>query len=184
MTISGTKYNSFKETAIASGIMEDDSEWDAVLTEYASFITNADYMRKLFAQILINCEPGNPKALWDKHKVSMSEDIFHVLRSKITHNDSSLIDQYAFNLCLQYIDLHLTRYGKSLAHIPSMPKYNVDLVFDNLYAGDLIAEELNYDSSTLSDEFELNLPKLNEDQLHAFNTITSAVFKEPKKSNL
>jgi hypothetical protein len=62
----------------------------------------------------------------------MSEDIFHVIKEKIVYNDETLINDFAYNFCLQYIDLHCTRYGKSLDKIPGMPQYNTDLIFENL----------------------------------------------------
>jgi hypothetical protein len=120
-------------------------------------------MRKLFAQISVNCEPSNPAALWDKHKTSLSEDILHVSRSRMNKSGSYFINDYSFNLCLQYIEMHLTRYGKSLKSIPGMPLYNENLAYDNTYDGDLIAEELNYDAAALNAEFKQNYPLLNDD---------------------
>jgi hypothetical protein len=45
-TVNGFTHSSFKEAAIACGIMDDDKEWDNVFTEFATFITNAENMRK------------------------------------------------------------------------------------------------------------------------------------------
>ena len=70
----GLSHSTFKETALALGLLESDEEWDECLTEPAvSFIPQQLHL--LFVMILIFGEPTRPQVLWEKHKDTMSEDL-------------------------------------------------------------------------------------------------------------
>ncbi|KAL6607919.1 hypothetical protein ACP70R_040982 [Stipagrostis hirtigluma subsp. patula] len=53
--------------------METDRSLNDALTEASTFQMPCA-LRRLFATILVFCEATNIRALWDKHKESMSED--------------------------------------------------------------------------------------------------------------
>ncbi|KAI0275965.1 hypothetical protein BC826DRAFT_928486 [Russula brevipes] len=55
---------------------------DAILT------SSPRQIRALFAIVLVACFPSNPKALWEKFKHEMSEDIPH--RARQTTNYATL----------------------------------------------------------------------------------------------
>ena len=71
----GVIHKTFKETALAFGLLKSDEEWDDCLSE-----ATLSYMPKqlcsLFVTILIFGEPAKPSLLWENHKEAMGEDIF------------------------------------------------------------------------------------------------------------
>uniref|UniRef100_A0A158P4G6 ATP-dependent DNA helicase n=2 Tax=Tetranychus urticae TaxID=32264 RepID=A0A158P4G6_TETUR len=69
----GIIYSTFTEAARARGLIEDDSEWDACLTELSQFAFPS-HIRETFAYILIFACPANAMPLFEKFKNSLSED--------------------------------------------------------------------------------------------------------------
>jgi hypothetical protein len=67
---------SFKEAAIAMGLLEDDAEWERCLTE-ASSVATGRQLRELFASILAFNDVTDPKELWNKFKSQLAEDFLH-----------------------------------------------------------------------------------------------------------
>ena len=66
--------STFKETAIAYGLLKSDVEWDNCLSE-ASISFMPKQLRSLFVTILIFGQPSKPLDLWEKYKDVMGEDI-------------------------------------------------------------------------------------------------------------
>src|SRR5205814_9753872 len=64
---------SFREAAERRGLIEADNTLDECLTESEQFAMPAS-LRRLFATILVFCEPGDVRGLWDRHLEAMSED--------------------------------------------------------------------------------------------------------------
>ena len=72
----GIVHKTFKQTALAFGLLESDEEWSDCMSEAAvSFMPKQ--LCSLFVTILIFGEPANPCALWEKYKENMGEDILH-----------------------------------------------------------------------------------------------------------
>ena len=70
----GTVCDTFKDTALALGLLESDDEWNECMSEAGvSFMPKQ--LRSLFVTILIFGEPAKPISLWEKHKKVMGEDI-------------------------------------------------------------------------------------------------------------
>ena len=63
----------FREAAKRRGLIEEDNTLDDCLTE-ASMFQMPSSLRRLFATILVFCEPSDVFALWQKHLDAMSED--------------------------------------------------------------------------------------------------------------
>ncbi|KAL6847111.1 hypothetical protein ACP4OV_022964 [Aristida adscensionis] len=72
-TVDGVTYSTFREACENRGLIERDRSLDDCLREAATFQMPCA-LRRLFATILVFCEATNIRALWDKHKDSMSED--------------------------------------------------------------------------------------------------------------
>ena len=65
-TVEGVVYPTYKDAAIAEGLLRDDGEWELCLTEAAtSFMPHL--IRSLFAIILLYSEVDNPGQLFEKH---------------------------------------------------------------------------------------------------------------------
>ena len=70
----GITHRTFKETAIALGLLESDEEWNECLSgAVVSFMPTQ--LHSLFVTILIFGEPAKPAVLWEKYKEAMGEDI-------------------------------------------------------------------------------------------------------------
>src|SRR6266542_3677415 len=72
-TVDGVLCGSFREAAERRGLIEADNTLDECLTESEQFAMPAS-LRRLFATILVFCEPGDVRGLWDRHLEAMSED--------------------------------------------------------------------------------------------------------------
>ncbi|KIH53237.1 hypothetical protein ANCDUO_16641 [Ancylostoma duodenale] len=69
-TVNGTVYRTFMEAAKESGLNVDSNEWDSCLAVAVS--TEMPFeIRRLFAQIVMHCNPSDPLGLWNKYKDEM-----------------------------------------------------------------------------------------------------------------
>lgn len=73
-TIDGHICPTFQDACRSMGLLEDDSERDAAMTEAAS-IRFGSHLRDLFANILIHCKPTNPLEFYERHKLELCRDI-------------------------------------------------------------------------------------------------------------
>jgi ATP-dependent DNA helicase PIF1 len=74
--VNGVHYHSFRDAACAAGLIEDDNTLHDCLTESAMFQMPSS-LRRLFATILVFCEPKNVAGLWTKHFDAMAGDFKH-----------------------------------------------------------------------------------------------------------
>ncbi|XP_022008025.1 uncharacterized protein LOC110907339 [Helianthus annuus] len=72
-TVNGIKYTSFRRAALEVGLIENDNSLSQCLTE-ASLFQFPNALRRLFATIMIFCEPGDIRKLWNDHFDALSED--------------------------------------------------------------------------------------------------------------
>jgi hypothetical protein len=72
-TVNGVLYNTFKDACGRRGLLDDDFEWDAALSE-AGYAASGSQQRQMFVFIIINCAPKDPVALWDKHWETLTDD--------------------------------------------------------------------------------------------------------------
>ncbi|XP_029145802.1 uncharacterized protein [Arachis hypogaea] len=73
LTVNGVQYSSFKQSAQHRGLLESDICIRACLVE-ASVLRLPCALRRLFATILIFCEPTDVKSLWDEFFSYMVDD--------------------------------------------------------------------------------------------------------------
>ena len=66
-------FDTFKEAAIACGLVENDQEYSQCLQEAALYLM-PNKLHHLFAMILIFCSPANINNLWQEAYQHMSED--------------------------------------------------------------------------------------------------------------
>lgn len=111
-TVDGVSYESFQKAAYQLGLMDGNIEWESVLADAASTITNISDFRELFVTILLNCQPSNPLDLWEKFKKPLSEDFYHSIATVTQNLDEEYLSKEAFNLCLQHKDLILMKSAK------------------------------------------------------------------------
>ena len=92
MSPHGTVQRTYKEAAMALGLLESDEEWDQCLSEAAvSFMPKQ--LHSLFVTILIFGEPCKPTVLWNKYKEVMGD----LQRQFSMHISTQNFDESAHN---------------------------------------------------------------------------------------
>ena len=72
-TVDGIVFPTFREAAERRGLIESDNTIDECLNE-AEVFQMPSSLRRLFATILVFCEPSDVRGLWDRHLEAMIED--------------------------------------------------------------------------------------------------------------
>lgn len=103
--VNEVQYDTFKEAALALGLLEDDDEWDQCLNESSLFAMPAA-LRHLYATILIFCNPANPLTLFESHRESMMEDYSNIQNQQ--QSDAN------YHQCLWDIEYLMQLHGKTL----------------------------------------------------------------------
>ena len=160
-TVNTTVYYTFKETCVAIGFMDNDNESNVCLNEASSFATSQQ-MRELFALILLNCAPLNPRELWDTFKNHFSDDISHKLRR---FNQNLELNDEIYNVAPNLINEILIKTGNHISNYSNLPQIWTPQNFEEVYVtNNLIQEEMQYNIEGLELELEQNLPKFNKDK--------------------
>ena len=143
------------------GLVEDDSEYEFVMHE-AALTHMPGLMRALFVQILVHCEPAEPRALWEHHKEELAADFLRV----------ALSTERGFQAALRDIDNRLHSVGKSISdfQLPDYPDYDAE-EFKNR----ALRQALAFDAGTEADLAAERVPKLSEEQRAVFDAVMSAV---------
>jgi hypothetical protein len=92
----------YRETCVALGFLDDDNEWDLVMTESAAYVMPSQ-IRATFAILLVFNEVGHTAGLFDKHRREMGEDFVHRLSSE----EHPLSDTHLMILVLVDINMRL-----------------------------------------------------------------------------
>ena len=156
------KMMTFKETALALGLLESDEEWDACLAEATSFMPKQ--LHSLFITILIFGEPSQPQMLWEKYKDAMAEDLSLGQTSK----------NLAENECLLLLKDELEATGRCLGDC-QLPKPNE---CQRILKIPRVIQEEMFDEDIQRVISEKKIQCLNTDQRKAFDTIMTALQKE------
>ena len=171
-TFQGVLRPTFREACIAYGLTDDDNEWRQCLEE-AKHMAVGRQMRNLFVTILKECNPVNPRALWDTFWQDICDDLKRhpVFRGRDEEPSEEEIQDYSLYL----IDQLLIQCGKRLADWDSMPQATGDwgAMLQNM--NPLIVEQRDYDILEQADLGEQLIATLNPDQRSAFDKITSGV---------
>lgn len=79
-TVHGVEYETYKEAAVALGVLEDDQEAHRILQDAAD-MDSALHTRQLFAMLLSLGEVQNPFRLYESFLPSFTEDILYEART-------------------------------------------------------------------------------------------------------
>ncbi|ONM55010.1 hypothetical protein ZEAMMB73_Zm00001d020494 [Zea mays] len=158
-TVDGVTLPTFREAAERRGLLESDNTLDECLTERALF-QMPSALRRLFATILVYCEPSDVAVLWQKHKDSMSEDYQHKSQNKTHVEQMVLID----------IRNMLQSMGKDIKTFPLPPM--IDAYDDAIGTAREVYEEESIQPTV--EDVALK-DSLNEEQRAAYDKIMSAV---------
>jgi hypothetical protein len=158
-TVDGVLCDSFRDAAERRGLIESDSTLDECLTESEQFAMPVS-LRRLFATILVFCEPGDVRGLWDRHLEAMSDDF------RRRHTCPNVVEQNV----LLHISGMLQSMGKDIKMF-DLP--DIDENYDTT-GGE--AREVIEESNIEVDPDDKNLASsLNPEQRHAYEKIVSAV---------
>ncbi|AQK75317.1 hypothetical protein ZEAMMB73_Zm00001d018231 [Zea mays] len=158
-TVDGLTLPTFHEAAERRGLLESDNTLDECLTERALF-QMPSALRRLFATLLVYCEPSDVAVLWQKHLDAMSEDYQRRSQSITRVEQMVLID----------IRNMLQSMGKDIKTFPLPPI--IDAYDDAIGTAREVYEEESIEPA----EGDVALKdSLNEEQRVAYVKIMSAV---------
>ncbi|PWZ34005.1 hypothetical protein Zm00014a_020355 [Zea mays] len=158
-TMDGVTLPTFREAAERRGLLESDNTLDDCLTERALF-QMPSALRRLFATILVYCEPSDVAVLWQKHLDAMSEDYQHRSQSKTHVEQMVLID----------IRNMLQSMGKDIKTFLLLPI--IDTYDDAIGTAREVYEEESIEAAVGDVALK---DSLNEEQRVAYDKILSAV---------
>lgn len=169
-TVDGMVCATFREACQQLQLLEHDNHWNQTLDD-AIASSSANEVRTLFAMIISTCQPSNPRQLWDTYKDEIAEDILHRLRVA-TGNLVLQMNDDIYNEALVLIeDLCLLMSGKILTqiHMPAPNRQSRDVLNREL------ERERAYNTATLQQQVQRNVPLLNEQQKSAYDQLLKAV---------
>ncbi|XP_066320256.1 uncharacterized protein [Miscanthus floridulus] len=158
-TVDGMLLPSFYEAVERRGLIEEDNTLDECLTK-ATLFQMPSSLRRLFATILVFCEPHDVMGLWKKHYDAMSEDYNH------NHPSLDLVQQ----MVLIYIRNMLQSMEKD---IRSFPLLDIDHSYDD--ASHIPREIFEEPSIEQNPEDVLLCNSLNVEQRSTYDEIMAAV---------
>ncbi|XP_020102630.1 uncharacterized protein LOC109720149 [Ananas comosus] len=160
-TVDGIVHGTFRAACDAIGLLGDDLEWRNALEEanYWSFDSN---LRQLFVTLIIFCEVGDPKKLWDDCWEMMSDDILYRLKEVLGVPNLKVSQIDLQNYILFELEIMFNKNGSPLSQFKlPIPTRLLMEDMDNR----LLREEMKYDVDTLRCEHSKLFGNLNDEQL-------------------
>ncbi|XP_024990507.1 uncharacterized protein LOC112524786 [Cynara cardunculus var. scolymus] len=158
-TVNGIIHPTFHKTTLERGLIETDDNLSHCLAD-ASLFQFPNALRRLFVTILIYCEPGDVRKLWDEHYDSLSEDYRRDYKNVEGVRNMVLTDIAVF---LQSMSTNLDDFD--------LPSLNAAV---NLESRGF--HEVQEEYSIIAQDEDLNARNsLNSDQKHAFDEIMTHV---------
>ena len=166
----GQLYNTFKEACRARGLLQDDREWLLCLQEGAHFQTGFQ-LRRMFAIIVANCDPGDVNALWLACKNSLCDDLQHhlITNHRIPEPTQEQIYDYGLYLIvnnLQRLNWHPDRH-------PDMPRPQFDWGCQE--GNQLIAEQRAFNQPELQEFIQRGELTLSIQQRALYQAVLDSV---------
>ena len=153
-TVDNIVYQTFKDAFNALGLLQDDREWDDCLEE-AGTVQAGGQLRRLFATLLLFCEVTCPERLWNKHSITLTDDILAHARREADDPTLEISEEELQNRALYYLQTILQQNGKDLCDFPYMPLPTGFL--PEAYNNRLIHEKQQYDLSVLAQQADKDL---------------------------
>lgn len=169
-TVNGVMCATFREACQQLQLLENDNHWHQTLDD-AIVSSPANTVRVLFAIIITTCHPSNPRELWDKYKDDISEDILHRLRLAAGNPDLEINNDIHNEALVLIEDLCLLMGGKILVemNLPAPNRQMIDVLNREL------ERERSYDTNTLEQQVQRDVPLLNDQQKSAYDQLMTSV---------
>ncbi|XP_023771820.1 uncharacterized protein LOC111920477 [Lactuca sativa] len=119
-TVNDVRHPTFRKAALERGLIETDDSLSECLAE-ASLFQFPSSLRRLFATILVFCDPGDVRKLWNSHYNALSEDY------RRQYDNVERVQ----NMVLTYINIFLQSMSNKLENF-DLPAINTEL---NLQSG-------------------------------------------------
>ena len=94
-TVKAVTYDSFKNAAIALGLVKDDYIWIECMKELYDWQTNIHHIHQLFATIIAKCEVNKHKTFYKTCKGYLHTDFMHMYKLELPKNP--LLQKYIGN---------------------------------------------------------------------------------------
>ncbi|KAG5565565.1 hypothetical protein RHGRI_001468 [Rhododendron griersonianum] len=159
-TVGGKTYSTYREAAVAHGLLVDDKSNEKCLEESCGY-QMPNSLRQLFYTILVFCGALNPRELLLKFEEPLTED--YVKRQ-------GMLPAEARQTLLRFVKSALGSMGKTLQDFGLD-----DLLVDESQDNQLCKEILDEQNIDVSDLDLLSVMKLNSDQSKAYGKILQAV---------
>lgn len=173
-TYEGTIYCTFREACQARGLIGDDTEWSFVFDEAIIWATPYQ-LRNLFTMILVYCDVGNVRALFDKYWRYMAEDITYRLRATINNPSYVPVDTVLQTTLMKELAHMFCNNGLSISAY-DLPHSSVAVA--DAGGNRLILEELSYDREQLANESAHMHTALNAQQRQIYDHVIEAVYRQ------
>ncbi|KAL7481391.1 hypothetical protein ACHAW6_009557 [Cyclotella cf. meneghiniana] len=164
-TDNGELYPDFKDACIALGLCEDDCQRIEDMAE-AVQISHPFVIQELFCNILLNCNPTNPRTIFEQLSSSMREG-FVKHREGILNLTDDEVEIIAFNDLLHAINNTLEDRGKTNSY------FGIDMPSETEDSEEII-DEAEFDPQAQS-FFDECSPLSNEGQQSVFDTIKTHI---------
>lgn len=161
-TVDGELKESFTESCIARGLIENDNEWSFAMRESAESRMPRE-LRVLFVNILLHSNPIKPEILWEEFKNDMSEDFLREFDEQVSYAKSVI-----------HIVTLLKTENKSLEDFPRL-KFLLTLLYDNASS---INSEYTFNTSDHLNIGNEKLSKMNNKQSEITRKILSISLAE------
>ncbi|XP_062224612.1 uncharacterized protein LOC133923203 [Phragmites australis] len=170
-TYEGIVYPTYHAACQARGLIGDDTELACLFDEAIVWAT-AYQLRNLFMTVLVYCEVGNVKSLFNRYWKYMADDLAYKLKRTL-QNPSYVIPDHALQSSLMKELTHMfSNNGLSIA------SYDLPTPTDNPSNSDgnrLILEELIYDRIKLHREAKEMSAALNSDQRIIYDNVIHSI---------
>lgn len=170
-TYEGITYSTFREACQARGLIGDDTEWASLFDEAIIWAT-AYQLRNLFMTVLVFCDIGNVRALFDKYWKYMADDIVHRFRISLNNPAYVIPESVLQSSLMKELDHMFSNNGLSLA------SYNLPIpaaAFADAGANRLILEELAYDKVALLNDSIRMASALNSEQRIIYDRVLQLI---------
>ncbi|KAI3740150.1 hypothetical protein L2E82_30571 [Cichorium intybus] len=157
--VNNVRHPTFRKAALERGLIENDESLSRCLTE-ASLFEFPSALRRLFATILVFCDPGDVRKLWNHHYNTLSEDYRRQYDNVERVQNMVLTD---IKLILQSMDKNINDFD-----LPTLST-NVSFQFAN-------SREVQEECSIVVEDEHLRAQEfLNREQKYAYDEIMTHV---------
>ncbi|KAF3670721.1 hypothetical protein FXO38_06942 [Capsicum annuum] len=160
-TVEGQLCSTFRECVEKQGLLHSNNCLIGCILEATSY-QMPHSLRRLFATLLVYCNPVNPRELWKQFEEPMSEDF--KLIPNIGRKDIQFQVLNQINDILHSMGVYINEY-KLVQETIRLSKTAKE------------AKEVHFERTiVVSEEYTLLYKKLNKDQFKAYNTIMERIF--------